>query len=309
MRNFEESFARWEPHFEAYRQLLESRTRVKNPRKILANIEKLWSWLRDNQVLPQELELGHYALYAKELEEGKLCRAVESYAPMTLARLKAHALRWTRHLAAHGLMLTDPLRGLSPGYPGRSVRGRALSTKEVEKLLRAPDTQTPLGMRDQAILEIAYGSGLRLGELASLGLESLDLRDRVINLRDTKNGWDRSVPLTVSARDSLVRYLTEGRPQYWQDRVGTSLWVSVHRRALSEHGIAILPARYRDLVEYDFTMHDLRFTCATHLLEGGAKLPEIARLLGHECLTSTQIYTRARVEELRRVHTTAHPRG
>ena len=305
MRSFEE----WEGHFAAYRKLLRQKKRADNPNKTCFHIEKLWTWLRDNDILPNELEPAHYARFSRELEDGELCKAVERYAAATIADFKGQALCWTRHLAARGLIIRDPFEEFLPGHPGRSIRGRALSVEEVKEVLDCPDIDCPLGMRDQAVFEVAYGSGLRLGELARLQLESVELSERTVNLKDTKNGWDRCSPLTEKACRSVIRYLSKGRPELWGQRAGSALWVNVRGEPFTKSGIAALPARYRERLGFRFSMHDLRFTCATHLLEGGARLPDIAKLLGHECLTSTQIYTRARVEELRRVHSSAHPRG
>jgi integrase/recombinase XerC len=184
-----------------------------------------------------------------------------------------------------------------------------LSIDQVKTILIAPDGVTPQGLRDRAILEVAYGSGLRLGELADLSLGTLDLGERTLILRNTKSGWDRVVPLTRPACEALERYLTEGRHYLSGPLSGSALWLSSRYLPMAYSSYDEIPRRCGRRLGFSFTMHQLRHACATHLLEGGASLPDIARLLGHESLDSTEIYARARFDELRQVHSQAHPRG
>ena len=309
MRSFEEGIAAWEERLESYRAHLRRRYRNRRSKKSCYGIEKLWSWLAEREIVPDELEPIHFMAYCRDLESGRLCKSAEAYTPRVLGYFRWQALLWTRHLYRDGQLVLDPFAGFSPGLTRRRFSKDALSIDQVKAILVSPDEVTPQGLRDRAILEVAYGSGLRLGELAELGLGSLDLGEQTLILRNTKSGWDRVVPLTRPACEALERYLSDGRHLMSGPLTGSALWLSSRYRQMSYLSYDEIPKRCRRQLDFGFTMHQLRHACATHLLEGGARLPDIARLLGHESLDSTEIYARARLEELRRVHACSHPRG
>lgn len=309
MNGFEQDFAAWDDRLEAYREHLKRRYRNRRPKKSLYGIEKFWSWLRSKEILPTDLDPRHFVEYGEELESGRLCKATERYTTKVLAHLKNQALLWTRHLLRKNELVLDPFASFSPGFGSRTFQTDVLSTERVKAILVSPDGTTPHGLRDRAILEVAYGSGLRLGELADLSLGSLDLNEETLTLRDTKSGWDRVVPLTRPACEALKCYLLDGRHLMSGPLTGSALWLSSLCRPMSYSSFEEIPRRCRRVLGYGFTMHQLRHACATHLLEGGARLIDIARLLGHESLESTQVYARARLERLRLVHEKCHPRG
>lgn len=308
-RDFETEFAAWEPVFADYRSVLRVRHKTDKPQKIYSRVEKFWDWLRANEILPQELRARDFVRFATELESGSLCKETKGYSRQSLTIFLNHALAWTRYLSSKGRLLRDPFEGFSAGKFERKVFTSALAKEDVFQILQAPDLSVPWGVRNQAILEVIYGSGLRIGEAASLTLESLDLGERTVSLRNTKNGWDRTVPLTRSGLRSLVRYITEARPAMQGAKTGSALWLSYHHGVLTKDTFTGLAGHYSRQLGIDFTMHGLRHACATHLLEGGASLRHIAELLGHENLESTSYYAKARVEELRKVHQRTHPRG
>jgi integrase/recombinase XerD len=309
VRSFEEGFATWESRLDSYRAHLRRRYRNRRPKKSSKGIEKFWAWLTEHQILPDELEPAHFVAYCRDLESGRLCKATTAYAPRVLGYFRWQALVWTKHLYREGQLVLDPFAGFSPGLGRRRFSKDVLSIDQVKKILVAPDGTTPQGLRDRAILEVAYGSGLRLGELADLGLGSLDLSEQTLILRNTKSGWDRVVPLTRPACLALERYLSDGRHHLSGPLSGSALWLSSRYQPMSYSSYDEIPRRCRRRLGFGFTMHQLRHACATHLLEGGARLPDIARLLGHESLDSTEIYARVRLEELRAIHARSHPRG
>jgi site-specific recombinase XerD len=308
-RSFEEQFAEWESHFVAYRAFLKARHKTKTPKKIYCRVEKFWHWLFLNQILPQHLEVRHFLRFASELKSGSLCKETESYSKQSISIFLNYALTWSRYLCKTGRLLRDPFEGLVAGSFQKVLFTPPLTKEEVFQILQAPDLSVPWGVRNQAILEVIYGSGLRIGEAASLTLESLDLSERVLNLRNTKSGWDRSVPITKACARSLKRYLTEARPAMQGPRTGSHLWLSYHHDVLTKDTLTSLAAQYSRDLGIKFTMHGLRHACATHLLEGGANLRHIAELLGHESLETTSYYARARIRELQRVHRETHPRA
>ena len=309
MKSFEGRFEDWDGHFDHYRSILRKRNKTLKPHKIYSRVEKFWTWLRDNEILPSDLKKEHFVRYAADLKSGALCIETEQYSDSSLVIFLSHALAWVRHLYKTDIFLADPFEGLTTGKSFTKANYRpALTIDEVRQILRAPDLTVPWGLRNQAILEVIYGSGLRIGEAISLTLASVDLADRFLNLRDTKNGWDRCVPMTRPAAQSLERYIQDGRPKLQGSRTGNALWLSYHHEILTKETLTSLAAKYSEQTDIKFTMHGLRHACATHLLEGGADLRHIAELLGHENIESTAYYAQARIRELRRVHRETHPR-
>jgi integrase/recombinase XerD len=307
--SFEEQFIEWEPHFTRYRQLLRKSYKDRRPHQAVFKIEKFWDWLRDGEIIPACLRPFHFVGYAQDLNSSDLCLEVEAYSPATVALYLGAAKAWSHHLCKTGILLEDPFLDFDAGHPKRTLYQKSLSKEQVRSILNAPDLATPWGIRDQAILEVIYGSGLRSGEAISLTLESVELDQNLLHLRDTKNGWDRTIPLTSPAIQSLIRYLEEARPKLQGPRSSMALWLNYKGDPLGPHAPVTLAVRCSDTVGFKFTMHGLRHACATHLLEGGAKLRHIAELLGHSTIEATGHYAKARVNELQKVHTKTHPRA
>ena len=174
---------------------------------------------------------------------------------------------------------------------------KALSEREVEALLRAPDVDTPSGLRDRAMFELIYATGLRVSELVTLRTEQINLRQGVLRVTG-KGGKERLVPLGEEAAWRVGLWLRDGRPALV--RVASdALFLSVRGRRLDT---SVLRRLMRN-------PHRLRHAYATHLLEGGADLRTIQELLGHASLSTTQIYSHVDARRLRRVYDHAHPRS
>lgn len=308
MNSFEESFDKWQPHFYQYRRLLKYRHKTRRPRKLFARVEKFWSFLRKEEILPDLLQPCHLQAYVQALRSGALCIQVERYSSSSVDSYLRAAKAWSRYLYQNGFIFQEPLIELAGLSPKKQIQS-SLSKAQVRQILHLPDLSKPWGLRNRAILEVLYGSGLRISEAASLTLQSVELEERLLHLKNTKNGWDRSVPITRSAAASLARYLREGRHKMQGPRTGTSLWLTFHRRVLQTETFTDLAVDYSALLDFNFTMHGLRHACATHLLEEGASLRHIAELLGHTALESTGYYAKARLLELQKVHKRFHPRG
>ena len=185
---------------------------------------------------------------------------------------------------------------------------KALSEKEVEALLAAPDVTTPLGVRDRAMLELIYASGLRVSEIVALPKERVDLSDAILRVTG-KGERDRLVPFGKSAASWLRRYLSEIRPGL--DRKGSAALF------LTPRGGPMTRQRFWQLIEKygraarvrRLTPHALRHSFATHLLEHGADLRALQMMLGHADISTTQIYTHVSRSRLRRVYEEFHPRA
>ncbi len=188
---------------------------------------------------------------------------------------------------------------------------KALSEREIEALIDAPDVETPLGLRDRAMLELMYASGLRVSELVTLPVAALNLRQGVLRVTG-KGGKDRLVPVGENALDWIARYLKEARPALVKGRTPDALFLS-NRAAGMTRQMAWTMVRKHALVAgipaKKISPHVLRHSFATHLLNHGANLRALQMLLGHSTLSTTQIYTLIAKENLKRLHAEHHPRG
>jgi integrase/recombinase XerD len=202
----------------------------------------------------------------------------------------------------------DPTAHLASPKAGLSLP-KALSEKDVEALLAAPDTSQPLGLRDRALLELLYASGLRVSEIAGLARERVDLKGRILRVSG-KGGKERLVPFGRSAAGWLTRYLGEVRPAL--DRRGAaSLFLSARGAALTRQRLWQIVEGHgrRAGLRRRLTPHALRHSFATHLLEHGADLRALQMMLGHADIATTQIYTRVSGSRLRGVYDRFHPRA
>ena len=185
-----------------------------------------------------------------------------------------------------------------------------LNEPDIERLLAAVDSTAPLGMRDRAMLELLYASGLRAGELVGARLENLDLDQRVIRVTG-KGGKTRLIPVGAKAREAIAAYLEKERPQFVGKRTGSHVFLSRHGKGLGTTRLWQIVKHYaaRAGLPQNVYPHLLRHSFATHLLGGGADLRIIQELLGHADISTTQIYTHVEQGRLKAVHRKFHPRG
>ncbi|MCG8592656.1 MAG: site-specific tyrosine recombinase XerD [Proteobacteria bacterium] len=249
---------------------------------------------------------GHLRSFAARLEKRGL-------APSSRARALVAVRRWLRHVGAGGELESDPLRGVRSPRLDRSLP-RLLRPEETAALLAATDTETPLGLRDRAMLEVLYGAGLRVTELVTLPLSGIDLRAGLLRVRG-KGGRERLVPLGQPAQQAVERYLAESRPRLLSSREGRdagSLFLSRRGRAMTRQnffGRLRRLARRAGIPDSRVSPHVLRHAFATDLLEGGADLRAVQSMLGHADLSTTQIYTHVSRARLRNEVEKHHPRG
>jgi integrase/recombinase XerD len=229
-------------------------------------------------------------------------------APRTLARRRAAISGLHAHALKTGMCSSDPTQDLDPLRVGRRLP-RALALDEVERLLAQTLGEGPLSLRDRALLELAYASGLRASELVGLDLESVDLDERLVVVVG-KGSKQRMVPFGGAAARALVRYLEGGRPALTRARGEAALFVNRFGRRLSRMGLWKVLAGYARAAGLGdkVSPHVLRHSFATHLLAGGADLRVVQELLGHASVTTTQVYTEVDREHLREVHRHFHPR-
>jgi len=287
--------------------------------------------------------LGHLAL-----ERGLAKLTVEAY-ESDLTRFAAHCDRvgkanwaevglaevdsWVRALDRRGHVATSLARRLSAvrsfaAYLVRSGMRRddftelahspkaarklpgTITPEQVAKVVSAPDTSKPQGLRDRAMLEMMYGSGLRISELCGLEIQAVDIDSALLRVRG-KGSKDRVVPVGETALVALRAYLAEGRPKLTRPKTGSALFLSARGVALSRKTfwLSVKQAAAKAGVNVPVKPHLLRHAFATHLLAGGADLRSIQEMLGHADIATTQIYAAVERSALSDAHRKHHPRG
>jgi integrase/recombinase XerD len=231
------------------------------------------------------------------------------YRATSVARTLSAVRSFHRFLLREGITDRDPAVGVPQPRLPRSLP-RPLPVEDVRRLLEAPDEGSPTGLRDRAILELLYGSGLRISELTGLDVDDLDLEEGSVRVLG-KGGKEREVPLGSFGRDSIGAYLTRGRPALASTATRGAVFLNARGGRLSRQSCARLLGHYvrRAGIERRVTLHTLRHSFATHLLEGGADVRVVQELLGHASVATTQIYTLVTARHLREVYEESHPRA
>ncbi len=257
-------------------------------------------------VTPEALHGYQTWLYGYTDDEGRGLAIATQAARLSVVRA---FFRW---LVKTDVLLYDPAGSLElpkrKGILPRSV----LTKKEVTRLLAAADTTTPLGLRDRAMLEVLYSTGIRNAELRAIQLYDFDLERGLLRINEGKNAKDRVVPLGEVACTWLREYLDEARPKLLaQDGAAEqTVFVSKSGRPLLPLGVIDRIRRLAKAagIERPVTPHSMRHTFATHMLRGRADIRHIQAMLGHASVATTQIYTRVEVTDLKNVHKRCHPR-
>jgi len=230
------------------------------------------------------------------------------YARSSVSRRLSALRTFYKYLYREGMVSRNPL--VLVGTPKQPRRlPKFLTPHEVAALLAAPDVTTLIGLRDRALLEVLYATGLRVGELTSLRRGDLPSSDEIRIMG--KGRRERIVLLTSAAQDALRRYVNEARPSLARHRVVDAVFLNARGGPLSDRGVRVIVDRHIRKVAFDrrISPHALRHTFATHLLDGGADLRSVQELLGHASLATTQIYTHVSRDWLKRVYDRSHPRA
>jgi len=238
---------------------------------------------------------------AKQLKSGK--------SPRSLSRYLSGLRQFYRWLLREGRRRDDPTALIENPKIGRGLP-KALTEVQVEALLKAPDITTPLGLRDQAMLELMYATGLRVSELVDLEITGLNLNQGVVRVVG-KGNKERLVPLGEEAEHCLKQYLQDGRPQLLSGANCPQVFVTNRKTGLTRQAFwyAIRRHAVQAGISIAISPHMLRHSFATHLLNHGADLRVVQLLLGHSDLSTTQIYTHIARESLKQLHARHHPRG
>lgn len=235
--------------------------------------------------------------------------AQSDYARSSQSRKLSTLRMFARHLVRENIRKDDFTELTSAPRASRKLPD-VLSIEEVERLLNAPSSQTPHGIRDRAILELFYSSGLRVSELCELQLQQINLDEGYIRVFG-KGSKERIVPLGNAAIKAAQNYLSTGRPHFVKPKTGSDFFLSQQGRAISRKMVWVMikAQAQRAGIKKPIKPHLLRHSFATHLLEGGADLRAIQEMLGHSDISTTQIYTAVQSARLAEEHAEFHPRA
>lgn len=272
-----------------------------------SDILQFGAYLSDNELDLFELDTAQMLTYVATLSRGSDQR--QPCTPATVRRKSAALRAFYRHLRRENLVGDDPTAGLIAPKPVRKLP-KVLAYAEVERLLRAPDAATPVGIRDRAILEVMYGCGLRASEVIDLEWPDIDLEEASVRARG-KGSKQRLVPIGRQAAAALTGYMRSGRPKLAGGRECPALFLNYRGGPLSRQGLyKIVRGHARSAgLEPGIGPHTLRHTFATHLLDGGCDLRALQEMLGHADIATTQVYTHLSGERLKEAYFSAHPRA
>lgn len=269
----------------------------------------LAAYRRDLQQLATYLD-GCSLLSASELDLQQFFSSTFAASRASTANRRLATLRrFYRWALREGVIQKDPTLRLAgakapPRFP------KALTEAQVEELLAAPATDTDLGLRDRAMLEVLYATGLRVSELVGLTLAELSLTDGLVRVIG-KGSKERVVPMGEEARAWVDRYAKRARPALLRGRIAEAMFVTQRGSAMTRQMFWKLIRRYAVVADIraPLSPHGLRHAFATHLLNHGADLRVVQMLLGHADISTTQIYTHVARERLQALHSRHHPRG
>ncbi|MCL2504511.1 MAG: site-specific tyrosine recombinase XerD [Coriobacteriia bacterium] len=267
-----------------------------------SDLDRYLDWAERASVDPIHIDHRGLRGYLADLDRAR-------YARSTIQRRLSSVRAFFSFLVAEGIISADPAGVVSsPKSPARLPR--VVPSAVIDALLDAPDPQTPVGLRDRALLELMYATGARVSEVASLDMRGLDLAQGQITVMG-KGSRERIIPLHHAARERLRAWLAYGRGYLARPQAQDAVFISSRGNRLSTDAIRRIFHKHlaATAAENSFSPHAIRHTFATHLLDHGADLRTIQELLGHVALSTSQIYTHVSSVRLKQVHESAHPRG
>ena len=277
--------------------------------------------LSPNTVLAYGRDLRRYAAYLerrkirsldevsrREIMDFLLHEKDRGLDPASIARALVALRMFHRFLAEEGKIVENVTDALESPKLWKRLPGY-LTASEVERLLKAPNARRAQGIRDQAVLELMYATGLRASEVTTLKLSSLDFQDGVVRILG-KGSKERIVPMGRKARESVRRYIAQGRAEWVKRSATEALFVTRQGKPMSRQSVWAILKKYAKTsgLRKKIYPHILRHSFATHLLENGADLRVVQELLGHADIVTTQIYTHVDQSRLKGIHQKFHPR-
>lgn len=267
------------------------------------DLQRLTTWAAaKGHAAPADLDPGGLRTFVYHLKDIGL-------APASIRRSVSAIRTYFTFLVGERVLSHDPAARLETPKRWRTLP-KVLSAPDVRRLLDAPSLDSPLALRDRAMLELAYGAGLRVSEWIGVGIRDVMLDDGIVRVLG-KGGKERVVPMGRAAVGAVALYLRELRPTLERGAGQGKLFLNARGRPLTRMGAWEILRKHvrRAGITSRVTPHTLRHSFATHLLEGGADLRAVQEMLGHVDIATTQIYTHVDREYLRSVHRQYHPRG
>ena len=266
------------------------------------DLTKFIKYLRTNKITSlDKVEEKDLEKYIKELNDNGFKSATVS---RNIASLKA----FFHYLNNEGVLSNDPTKSLKSPKIEKKIP-EILTTDEVFALLEQPSGDSPKEIRDKAMLELLYATGIRVSELINLDTSDVNLKTSSILCRDGSKS--RTIPYGKKAKDALTRYLEGAREAIVDNKESTILFANCSGQKMSRQGFWKLIKHYAKKagIESDITPHTLRHSFAAHLVENGADLRSVQEMLGHSDISTTQIYANMSHSHIREVYNRAHPRG
>jgi len=268
------------------------------------DLADFWAFLKTQKIVkPGKVDHQILTRYAQNLKH-------RAMAGTSVARHFSSLRAYYKFLVMEGYLETDPTQFLdSPKLPASLPK--ILNIEDIELLLNAIETETPLGLRDRAMFELMYAGGMRVSELCSLTIEQILMDDDVILVRG-KGNKERIVPLGGEAKKWLLEYLEHGRPSLRKGHYNDGeLFLNNRGKPLQRKGVWYILKQLAEKagLKKPISPHTFRHSFATHLLEGGADLRIVQEMLGHVDISTTQIYTHLDSTYLKEVHSSFHPRA
>ena len=305
----------WPEAIDAFELYLRARRSAKGTTQhYLLDIKNLFEHFfeLDPRLLPGDVRIDHLRAFQCGLLTGETARKRKPLAPASVSRITTGIVTFFTFLQEEERIEKNPTARLEHPRTPQRIPGAVLSVREVHRLLDTPDESTPLGLRDRALLELLYATGLRRNEALGLDLADLDLKEREVRVLKGKGSKGRVVPLTRSAALVIGGYVERARPVLMKNNADSvnAVFLSYLGRRMGETAVFDMfeSVKERAEIKKPLTPHTLRRTFATHLLRNGVSLRHIQKLLGHASLDTTAVYLRVDTRELRREILLKHPR-
>ena len=244
-----------------------------------------------------ELELEGYITYLER----------EKFASSSISRSVASIRAFFQYLQKEGIISEDPSENLKPPKVEKKFP-EILTIEEVDRLMHQPDLNTPKGIRDAAMLELLYATGMRVSELLHLQIFDVNLQMGYVVCHE--NGKERIIPIGAPSRKALSRYMDEARTVFARDEKETALFTNCSGKPMSRQGFwKVLKAYAEEAgITHDITPHTLRHSFAVHMLQNGADIRSVQEMMGHSDISTTQVYLGVNMNKMRDVYMKAHPR-